>query len=58
MNPLVAGMPARASSRKVNTPATSGERLASPAQSERLVASPSEVRTRLTTPKTASVVKP
>ena len=58
VKPLVSGMPARPSSRNVITPATTGDRFASPAHCERWVASPSASRTRLITPKIASVLKP
>ena len=56
VNPLVSGIPARASSRNVMIPAVIGERLDSPAHWDSCVASPSASRTRLITPNTASVV--
>ncbi len=58
MKPDVSGMPASASSRNVNTAATSGERFARPAHCDRCVASPSASRTSEITPNAATVVKP
>ena len=58
MKPLVSGMPAKASRRKVKTPANSGERRPSPAQRDRCVASPSASRTSVISANAAITVKP
>ena len=58
VNPLVSGIPAKASRKKAKTPATSGERLPSPAQRRRCAASPVSSLTRVTTANAPIVVNP
>ena len=58
VNPLVSGIPAKASRKKANTPATSGERLPSPAHLDRCAASPAGSLTSVTTANAPIVVNP
>ena len=51
-------MPAIASRKNANTPATSGDSLPSPAQRDRWVCSPPASRTSVTTAKAPIVAKP
>ena len=58
MNPLVSGMPAKASRNSAKMPATSGDRLPSPAHRERWSASPPGSRTSVITANAPTVVSP
>ncbi len=58
VKPEVSGMPAIPSRNREKTPATTGECLPSPAHRLIVDCSPAESRTRLTTAKAPSVVKP
>ena len=58
VKPLVSGMPANASRKNANMPATSGERRPRPAHRDRWVASPPESRTSVTTANAPIVAKP
>ena len=58
INPLVSGIPAKASKNPAKAVATQGERLPRPLQRFRSVTSPAESRTKVTTPKAPTVATP